>query len=157
MIERVRRECPQTAISVEIEKPRLELERLLQPVAVLLFSRAFIQSQRAGEEQAPPWDFLAERQRTSGAGLCVAPWGAEGAYAVSAAGEQLFAPAVPPEHLRDTLAAGDVFNAALIDGLLRDLSAADALAGANRVAGFKCGHPGIDGLIEDARQAGVLC
>ncbi len=151
MIERVRRERPLLPISVELEKNRPELARLLQPVSVLLFSRTLAQPQLS--DDTPPWDFLAEQQRHSGATLCIAPWGAVGAYGINQAGKRLFAPAAPPECLRDTLAAGDVFNATLIDSLLRKYPASEAMSRANRVAGFKCGRFGLDGLVDALTQA----
>lgn len=100
--------------------------------------------------------------------LCLLPWGAAGAYGLAAGGAApVFAPAHPPAQLRDTLAAGDVFNAAVIDGLLAagggraSLAAATApevltalLARANRLAGRKCARDGLDGLAAAARDAG---
>ncbi|WPL16372.1 Fructosamine kinase FrlD [Thiorhodovibrio winogradskyi] len=154
MIERVRRERPHLPISVEIEKNRPELARLWQPVSLLLFSRAFVEPVLDGP--VTPWDYLAEQQHHSGAALCVAPWGAEGAYGIDRAGQRLFAPAETPGRLTDTLAAGDVFNAVLIDALLRGLPLGQAMACASRVAGYKCGYRGIDGLIGAAREAGIL-
>nr|WP_242519017.1 PfkB family carbohydrate kinase [Thiorhodovibrio winogradskyi] len=152
MIERVRREHPALPVSIEIEKPRPELARLFQPVSLLLFSRALVQQEIGA--QTLPWDYLAAQQRRSGAALCVAPWGADGAYGIDKGGRQFFAPAAPPDQLRDTLAAGDVFNAALIDGLLHKRPVADAMTRANRIAGFKCGYSGLEGMIDAARDAG---
>ncbi|MBK1647317.1 PfkB family carbohydrate kinase [Rhabdochromatium marinum] len=154
MIERARHAHPQRPISVEIEKSRPELELLLQPVRLLLFSRALVR-QQIGDD-APPWDYLAAQQSRSGAALCIAPWGAEGAYGIDQAGKRWFAPAAPPEQLHDTLAAGDVFNAVLIDALLRGAVPAEAMARANRVAGYKCGRSGLEGLIDAAAGAGLI-
>jgi sugar/nucleoside kinase (ribokinase family) len=76
----------------------------------------------------------------------------------------VFAPAHPPAVLRDSLAAGDVFNAAIIDGLMAsgvrsvaDVGSADLralLERANRLAGCKCGMKGLDGLAAAARGSG---
>lgn len=154
MIARVREEIPGTAVSIEIEKPRPEGHRLLLPVDVLFFSRAFVEAELGAN--VTPRERLAELQAASGARLCVAAWGAEGAYAVDANGEFFVAPAAPPVELKDTLAAGDVFNAAMIDGLLGGRPPADALRRANRVAGFKCGRLGVDGLVAAGRAAGVI-
>jgi ketohexokinase len=46
----------------------------------------------------------------------------------------------------DTLGAGDVFNAGVIDARLRGLAAERAVEWACRVAGYKCGVRGLDQL-----------
>ncbi|WP_217161034.1 PfkB family carbohydrate kinase [Thiocystis violascens] len=61
-----------------------------------------------------------------------------------------------PERVVDTLGAGDCFNAGVIDGLLRGLPPGEAVARAVRLAGYKCGRYGLDGLIQDAARAGIL-
>jgi ketohexokinase len=117
-----------------------------------------------------PRGFLRRMAAITDARLCLLPWGAAGAYALATgSAAPVFAPAQPPAALRDSLAAGDVFNAAVIDGLLAlgqgrgGLAAAAAagdgalaalLARANRLAGLKCGRDGLDGLGAAARAAG---
>ena len=115
-----------------------------------------------------PRGFLRRMAAVTDARLCLLPWGAAGAYGLATgSAAPVFAPAQPPAALRDSLAAGDVFNAAVIDGLLalgggRDGLAAAAgegalkalLARANCLAGLKCGRDGLDGLAVAARSAG---
>jgi ketohexokinase len=48
--------------------------------------------------------------------------------------------------LRETLGAGDTFNAGLIDGYVRGLMLGEALTLACRLAGKKCGQIGFSGL-----------
>jgi ketohexokinase len=88
--------------------------------------------------------------------LLVLPWGEEGAYAQSRGHAVCFATVRRPPEVLDTLGAGDVFNAALIDGLLAGLDPPALLARANALAGRKCGMRGMDGLAADARAAGLL-
>jgi ketohexokinase len=167
MIARVRRERPGLPVSVEIEKPREGIEALFTGADVLIVSRAYVRATQG--EQADPRAFLAHMAGAGDAGLLCLPWGAEGAYAMAAgATAPVFAPAHPPALLRDSLAAGDVFNAAVIDGLLTSaegpggIAAAcnptaleGLLARANRLAGCKCGRDGLDGLVAAARAGGV--
>ena len=165
MIARVRRERPGLPVSVEIEKPRPGIEALFTAADVLIFARAYVQA-TLGDSAAEPRACLERLAADADARLCLLPWGADGAYGLAAgAAEPVFAPAYPPPELRDSIAAGDVFNAAVIDGLLAwgiDAAATNAglvalLDGANRLAGFKCGRDGLDGLVQDARAAGVFC
>ncbi len=159
MMARVRRERPDLPVSVEIEKPREGIEALFSGADVLIFARAYVQAV-ADDADADPRAFLRGVVGRTTAQLCLLPWGAEGAYGLAVGAQApVFAPAYPPPVLRDSLGAGDVFNAAVIDGLLaccaqdRSLAAATAdaaltglLARANRLAGLKCGRDGLDGL-----------
>ena len=164
MIARVRRERPDVPVSVEIEKPRPGgVQALLTEADVLIFARAYAQAV-LGDLGADPPRCLKRLAAGTDAQLCLLPWGADGAYALAAgAAEPVFSPAHPPAVLRDSIAAGDVFNAAIVDGLLEvGLVAAcsdaglDALLGrANRLAGHKCGRDGLDGLVDSARAAGL--
>jgi ketohexokinase len=168
MIERIHRERPDLPLSVEIEKPRPGIEDLLRTATprtergarVLIFSRAYAEAIGEGRDARR---FLAQQADACDAELLIAPWGADGAYGLLRGSASIHAPAHPPAAVVDTLAAGDVFNGALIDGLLaRDLATLDdrALAAilgrANRIAGHGCGLVGLDGLVTSARAAGLL-
>jgi ketohexokinase len=159
MVRRVREASPDLAVSIEIEKPRPNLDALLSAAAdassgpvVLIFSRAYLESAGATD----PAIFLAAQTKRSDAWLCVLPWGADGAYLAHGGGDPVHLPASPVGAVVDTLAAGDVFNAALIDGLLDGHDPPAAVARANRIAGYKCSRPGLDHLIADARRDGII-
>jgi len=143
---------PRIGISLEIEKPRPQIESLFVGVDVLIFSRHYAGSRG----YADPRRFLLDQWDQTNARLLVLPWGEEGAYAQSRGGEVCFAPPHKPPKVRDTLGAGDVFNAALVDGLLAGLALPDLLARCNKLAGHKCGRMGLDDLVASAREAGVL-
>jgi ketohexokinase len=168
MVERVHRQRPDLPVSIEIEKPRPGLEALFRaplPRAgrgprLLILARAYAAAIGADTDPAA---FLADQAGRCDAELLVAPWGAAGAFARLPDGLLIQAPAHAPAAVVDTLAAGDVFNAALIDGLLDagldDLSAGAlqaVLARANRIAGHGCGIHGLDGLVDSARAAELL-
>jgi ketohexokinase len=153
MVHHVRVHYPQAGISIEIEKPRPYLERLLLPVTVLIFARAYLE-QHVGVHD--PSTFLKQQQAQTGAQYCVAPWGAQGAYLVDSTATLYQVPAYPIDTIVDTIAAGDVFNAALIDGLVRGMPSESLLHYANRCAGYKCSMHGITGLIERAASSGLV-
>lgn len=152
MLRDCRRRLPGIGISLEIEKPRHGIESLFAEPDILIFSRHY--ARRCGYME--PRRFLADQWGRTGARLLVLPWGEEGAYAQTRGGPVCFSPAFEPSQVRDTLGAGDVFNAALIDGLLAGLDPRVLLARCNGLAGYKCGLPGFDGLVAGARGAGIL-
>jgi len=134
---------PETPRSVEIEKPRPGIEALFPLADVLLFSRTFA---RAGGFESPRALLDSVFARTRKAALICA-WGDQGAAAVSAEGERCESPPFPPPRIVETLAAGDVFNAAVIHAILRGLPLPKVLSWACQLAGRKCGQQGVDGLI----------
>lgn len=150
MIAHCRRCRPELPISLEVEKPRPGIDALFQGPDVLIVSRAFALSQGTTD----PASFLAEQRGRTSAALVILPWGAEGAYATGDGGARYRAPAYAPAALVDTLAAGDVFNAAVIDGLLAGRGLPELIERANRLAGLKCGRRGLAGLVAEARAAG---
>ena len=146
MLRLVRARLPAVPISLEIEKPRPEAEVLLEGPDLLLFSRAYVQAQGI----ADPEVFLRQLAKATRARHCVLAWGAGGSYGWTRGADVVYAPAEPPDKLVDTLGAGDVFNAAVIDGLLDGLALPEVLVAANRLAGRKCGRVGLAGLVESA-------
>lgn len=140
MLQRAAELHPRLPRSVEIEKPRPDIETLLPLANLLLFSRHYAQACGVTDGAA----LLAGlHPRLPGIDL-VCAWGEHGAYAVDRDGRASYQPACPPPRIVDTLGAGDTFNAAIIDARLRGLPLDQALAHGCRLAGQKCGHPGLD-------------
>ncbi|MBN2885580.1 MAG: ketohexokinase [Chromatiaceae bacterium] len=152
MMARARCERPDLPLSLELEKPRPDIEQLYQGPAVLLVGRAFARA--AGFEEARAC--LAHLLAHTSAALCVLAWGEEGAWFVRRGNSPRQVPAWRPERLIDTLGAGDCFNAGVIQGLLQGLPDEQAVARATRLASFKCGMQGFDGVVEQARAAGLV-
>ena len=142
MLERAQTLAPHVPRSLEVEKQRPELESLLRLADVLLFSRQY--AREAGYDHGPR--FLESITPRSPGATLVCAWGEKGAYARAADGAAIASPAFPPAVLVDTLGAGDVFNGAIIDGLVRGQSLETTLLAACRLAGRKCGREGLDGL-----------
>ncbi len=126
-------------ISVEIEKPRTGIEMLYRGVDLLLFSRAYARA--LGHDSAD--DFLSKMAERIPATHLVCAWGEQGASAIPADGSLFEVPATPPERVIDTLGAGDVFNAGVIDALVRGQDLQAAVTAGCRLAGDKCGHTGL--------------
>lgn len=142
MLRYARRQAPDLALSVEIEKPRPGVERLYTEPDMLMFSRAFA---LAGGFRDAAALFSAVRPQAPCADL-VCSWGEAGAQALDRTGVLLTSPAFPPPQLLDTLGAGDTFNAGLIDARVRGIPLPQALEAACRLAGRKCGRQGLGGL-----------
>ena len=142
MLERAKALAPATPRSVEIEKPRPDLDQLFACADVLLFSRHYALARGYSD----PRRFLDGIARETDHAARLLAWGEEGAYALDRNGRLFHSPAYPPPQLIDTLGAGDTFNAGIIDALLRGLTLEEALHQACRLAGRKCGQPGLDSI-----------
>ncbi|MFD2113836.1 PfkB family carbohydrate kinase [Thiorhodococcus fuscus] len=152
MIDRVRRLAPGIRVSLELEKRRDGIEVLLDRPDLILAGRTYAEALGF----ASPDAFLVDLMSRTRARLCVAAWGAAGATLAVRDGAIAHVPAVSPPRVLDTLAAGDTFNAGVIDALMRGLEPCAAVERAVRLAGFKCGRVGLDGLVEEARRAGLV-
>ena len=126
--------------SLEVEKPRPGIERLFPLADMLLFSRHYAQARG----YATAADLLADVPLAP-RGTCCA-WGEAGAWARDVDGWIHHSPARPPPQLVDTLGAGDVFNAAVIDASLRGLPWQACVDAGCRLAGRKCGQSGLEDL-----------
>jgi ketohexokinase len=73
-------------------------------------------------------------------------WGAAGAWFMEPGSPPRQVPARRVERLVDTLGAGDVLNAGVIDARLRGLDPLAAVRHGVRLAGLKCAREGLDGL-----------
>jgi ketohexokinase len=126
-------------ISLEIEKPRSGIETLAPLADVVFIAKAYATSR--GYKCAQ--DLFDSIRFHSDCALLFAPWGEDGAWLRTADGGIQHEPAYRPPKVIDTLGAGDVFNAGVIDGLLAGSEPAVALRNGVRLAGEKCGRWGI--------------
>lgn len=132
-------------ISLEIEKPRDNIERLMPLSEVLLFSRHYVESQGFTKAE----DFLMQTPFDNQAVFCA--WGEKGAWA-RIGGTCMHANAYKPLQLLDTVGAGDAFNASIIDSFIRGLSIEKSLSSACKFAGLKCGQIGFSNLNKGCEQ-----
>jgi ketohexokinase len=141
MMQRVREQLPALPVSLEVEKPRQNIETLFPHADLILFSAAVARHHGFTAQQ-----LLTETQKLAANADIVCTLGEKGAVALSRHGEAISSDAFPPQRLVDTLAAGDTFNAAMIDAFLRGAPLADALRFACQLAGNKCAQAGLHGL-----------
>ena len=121
--------------SLEVEKPRQDIESLFALPDVLLFSRTWVMAQGFDS----PGAFLRERADAQPVFL---PWGSAGAWGRLANGDLLHVPA-PEVRVVDSIGAGDVFNAGVIDAILKGLSGRRLLEHAVQLASAKCAREGL--------------
>ena len=131
-------------VSLEIEKPRPGIEQLFHLPEVLLFSRHYAQS--VGCDSAQSLLKRVARQLGEQRPLLFCAWGDKGAWAIDRQGELLHAPAVRLSTVVDTIAAGDVFNAAVIHALAHDATSMEALEQGCKLAALKCSLEGVEAL-----------
>lgn len=132
---------PGLSCSLEVEKPRQDIETLLPLADVLLFSRHYVISR--GHEHARA--FLQQPCGVSKERYVA--WGEQGAWGIDQAGQSYHSNAFPPRAICDTLGAGDVFNAGIIHSRLQQCPVAESLTYACRLAGLKCGLQGFAGVV----------
>ena len=131
--------CPDTPISVEIEKHRPGIEKLFPLPNYLIFSHDY--AEKKGVEQAE--ELLMEIKQTAPNAHIVCTWGKTGAYALNVDGTLHHSIGFPPEKVIDTLGAGDTFNAGLIHALANQHDLGSAIIDACKLAGQKCATEGL--------------
>lgn len=142
MLRRVRELAPRLRCSLEVEKPRPDIESLFPWVDALLCSRDY--ALHRGFHA--PEEFLRSLRLAAGRAVLSCTWSTQGAVVVGPEAEMLHCRAVVPERVVDSLGAGDTYNAAMVDGLVRGIPLGDALDWACRLAGRKCAQLGLDAL-----------
>jgi ketohexokinase len=142
MLDRAMKICPQLPISLEIEKPRPDIEFLFDGPNLLLFSRHFARSRGFDD----PVAFLHKVGGTLKSTQLVCAWGEMGAYALTLEGQDYHSQADPLARVVDTIGAGDTFNAGIIDRCVDGVDLGQALDAGTRLASRKCGLRGFDGL-----------
>ncbi len=143
MLERCAAEHPSLPRSLEVEKARPGIETLFPLANLLLFSKNYANYCGFSDGSA----FLRFVRQQEPHPILICAWGNQGASAMGTDGSVFASRAYPPGRMVDTTGAGDVFNAGIIDGLIRNRKLPSTLSAACRLAGYKCGIAGINGLI----------
>ncbi|HEU4709371.1 MAG TPA: PfkB family carbohydrate kinase [Methylophilaceae bacterium] len=138
MMKWVREHKPDLFISLELEKPRDNIDALFPLADLLICSRHF--ARHFGYDNSH--EFLRWMRQQAPQACIIAAWGEWGAYALGPSDQLCHAPARPPARVVDTLGAGDTFNAAVIDAAIRGQPVPELLQTACRLAGEKCGRCG---------------
>jgi len=144
MLQRIRASHYRHPVSIEIEKPRQDVEQLFTFADLLIFSRVFVA--HAGFDDATA--FLQDMHRQYPDIELYCAWGEHGAYAIDPQGVLYHADAMQGIDVVDTVGAGDVFNAAVINAKIKQLGMQDVLQQACRLAGKKCSQYGFSDIVE---------
>jgi len=145
MVRLIKSQHPNVKISIEIEKSRINLQKLFGLADIYIFSKAY--ASQNGYNDAK--EFLKQQKKHSVNSDLVCSWGKEGAYALLLNNDFLYSKAYPPNMVVDTIGAGDTFNAALIHSRLTKKNWQDSLTFACKIAGKKCGQYGYANLTTD--------
>lgn len=141
MMDTITNQAPDIPLSIEVEKPREQLEQLFSGADVYFFSKAFAATQDFDSAQT----LLHHYRNIISDALLVCAWGEQGAFALQ--DEQLFhAPALTCAPIVDTVGAGDTFNAGFIHARLNKDDVQTALEKACALAAKKITLEGFDGI-----------
>ena len=138
LMKTLKRQYPTIPLSLEVEKPRENIEQLFAYADHCLFSRHYVRAKGYESAQA----FLQENQVEAS---MVCAWGQQGAFALSDTGKLLHADGLAVNSI-DTRAAGDVFNAAYIHACLQGMAMPERLEKACYLAGMACTRFGLDNI-----------
>lgn len=128
---------PELPRSVELEKPREDIEQLLANASFVMASRPYAQAK--GYENAEAFlNALAFDKATCS-------WGESGIWGKFNR-QILYQPAERLAEVVDTLGAGDTLNAGLIHGLMQQWSNDKIMAFASQLASLKCQQQGFANL-----------
>lgn len=143
LLRRLRRVIVDQPVSLELEKPRQGLEQALNLADVLMYSRTWVS---ALHPDLTPEVFMEHcaQQRTEH--IQTLTWGSQGAW-LATRGAVVHAPATPNLVVKDSIGAGDSFNAGLIHALVSGQPPQRALQEAVRVAERKLGQQGLGGKL----------
>lgn len=142
MLMYVAEHYPDLPCSLEIEKDRPNIKALFKYARVLVFSKHYVLEQELDNSE-PARQFLKRMHRLFPEKSVICAWGEQGAYGIDQRGAIFQSAPCPPAKVIDTLGAGDTFNAAVIDSLLKVFDTEMAIANGCRIAGEKCGYIGL--------------
>ncbi|XP_028303568.1 ketohexokinase isoform X2 [Gouania willdenowi] len=136
-------------MSVEIEKTREPLYQLFPHGDVVFVSKDVARHFGFDSAEAAVKGLYS---RVKKGAVLVCAWADQGADALGPDGVIFHSEAFPPQTVVDTLGAGDTFNAAVIHCLVEGGGLHDAISFGCRVAGWKCGFHGYDGISEKLKD-----
>ena len=128
---------PKLPISVELEKPRKGIEQLIEAADIIIFSKHYA----LAHNFYSAFEFLQQFKQYSNDKVVVCAWGSSGAAALFKQ-QNNWQDAVQVKAV-DTLAAGDVFNAAIIDQQIKQNNISLSLKAACQLAAEKCTIKGL--------------
>lgn len=135
MIRHLQQHYPHLPYSVEIEKPRADIDQLANGAEVVFYSKHFATA--LGYHNAT--DFLRRHPKVDGAAWLVCPWGAMGAYYKDATGSSVqHHPTAPLPQIVDSIGAGDTFIAGFLHRYWQTKNPQAATAFATQLATKKC-------------------
>ncbi len=143
MLNIARTFCPNTPISLELEKPREGIEALLSTPNLIIIARHY--ATELGLKNAE--EAIRHVRTFAPQATLVCTWGSAGAWYAAPDGNIHHQPALAVSKVVDTLGAGDTFNAGLLHALSQGQSLEKAVRFAAELAARKIRQKGFDHLL----------
>ena len=140
MLQYLKQHHPNIPCSVEFEKQRESIQQLYKFADVLIFSKNYCLK----SEQNDAEKFLSTLSKQFSDKTFILAWGDQGCYGCRSGSDILHSAAHKPTTITDTLAAGDTFNAGIIDSLINACNLEKTLDNANHLAACKIAVNGLD-------------
>lgn len=144
MLSRCKKQASGKRLFLEVEKPRDEIESLFEFADVLMISKDYASKQGYESGEA----CLTALSETYPRKLLSCTWGNQGVYIREPKKKVQHIPAEQLGEIRDTVAAGDTFNAGLIHSLCSGKSFGDSARYANSLAAKKTLQYGLENLVK---------
>ena len=140
MLQHLKQHHADIPCSIEFEKQREGIQQLYTFANVLIFSKNYC----LNSDQTDAEKFLTTLKKQFSDKTFILAWGDQGCYGCTSDSDIIHSAAHKPAAIIDTLAAGDTFNAGIIDALLKSCNLEQTLNNANHLAACKIAVNGLD-------------
>jgi ketohexokinase len=144
MLHYLKNNFPHIPYSIEIEKPRPQIEDIIEGAEIAIFSQKYASEKGFHSAEALLRHFAANHADSK----LVCTWGQQGAYGLDKQQQIIHQPAESLSQVVDTVGAGDTFVSGFLHQWWNTHDLSKSLKFASTLAAKKCSQYGFAGLVE---------